>query len=327
MGRNLTLLLGALMLMSAVACGSTGEGGGGSIGQLADVSQFPTPSGSRATPEPTQDGETLAEGDETVPEAAPLTLEELQQIRQRLQSGELTQEEAQGLFQQLQGQLGRGNGAGALGGVEGRQLAGSIESIEQLGLTLTTETGVISVNLSDDTDISVIAVLDPAKLIEGTQVSAIVERVEGRNVARTISVILEGQGGFGPFQGDIPRGLGGPGFPDNSQNGQDAGGATTHLFGTVVSPAEGAFTLETQQGPLPITTDEESIVIRTGSGTHADLKVGMQVRVTGPSDEGGGIDAVSVVVIPEGLEDLPGLGRRGFGGGGALGGGPWPMLQ
>ena len=40
----------------------------------------------------------------------------------------------------------------------------------------------------------------------------------------------------------------------------------------------------------------------------ADLEVGMQVRVSGTEDEGGSIDARSVVVTPEGFEDFRGSG-------------------
>ena len=325
MSTPLTLLLAVFILWSAAACGSSDQTGGASGSELADLSQFPTPSGSRSTPEstpqPTQAMESQPQGDEATPETPPLTQEELQQIRQRLQSGDLTQEEAQDLLQLLQGQLGGRPGEGAVREGGGRPNVGAIESIDAGGLTLTTEAGVITVNLSDDSDIRITVVLDPAELAEGTQVSAIVERAEGRNVARTITVIPDGQSGFGLFSGGTPGGFGGAGFPGGGQGGQNAGGVTP-LFGTVASLAENGFTLETQQGPLAITTDEESIVVRTGPGTRADLRVGMQVRVTGPSDESGQIDAISVVVTPEGLEDSLGLGRGGLGGGGPLGNRP-----
>ena len=193
MSRLLTLLLAAFIISSAVACGSSDEPGGASGGELADLSEFPTPSGSLATqeamPEPTQASESGPQGNGISPEAVPLTQEELQQIRQRFQSGELTQDEVQALLQQLEGQFGRGLRGGELGGAGGRQIVGAIEWVEETSLALTTEAGAISVVLSEDTEFRVTAVLDPANLAEGTQVSSIVERVEGRNIARTITVI------------------------------------------------------------------------------------------------------------------------------------------
>ena len=80
---------------------------------------------------------------------------------------------------------------------------------------------------------------------------------------------------------------------------------------------DGGFTLETQQGPLPISMDDDTVIIETRQGTVADLEAGMRVTVIGPADEEGTIEARVVNVIPEGLEDI-----RGFGGGGrnAVGG-------
>ena len=95
------------------------------------------------------------------------------------------------------------------------------------------------------------------------------------------------------------------------------GGGTRPLIGAVMDKQDGGFTLETQQGPLPIATNDETVIIETRQGTVADLEAGMRVTVIGPADEEGAIDARVVNVIPEGLEDI-----RGFGGGGrnAVGG-------
>ena len=54
--------------------------------------------------------------------------------------------------------------------------------------------------------------------------------------------------------------------------------------------------------------DDQSVIIQTRQGTIADLETGMLVRVAGPADEDGKIDARAVTVTPEELEDLPGLG-------------------
>ena len=94
-------------------------------------------------------------------------------------------------------------------------------------------------------------------------------------------------------------------------------GGARPLIGTVTGIQDGVFTLETQQGPLPISINDDTVIIETRQGTVADLEAGMRVTVIGQADEDGTIDARVVNVIPEGLEDI-----RGFGGGGrnAVGG-------
>ena len=158
--------------------------------------------------------------------------------------------------------------------------------------------------MGEDTDIRITSVLEPAALTDGAQVIVVSERVGGSTVAGTIAIVPDGLGGFGGGQAR-PGGFGGP------QGGQGGGPA---LFGTVGSIDDNGFILETQQGPLPITVTGESVIVRTGPGTIADLEAGMHVRVSGPVDEDGRMDARSIVVTPEGLDGIPGPGGRGGGG-------------
>ena len=130
------------------------------------------------------------------------------------------------------------------------------------------------------------------------------ERVEGSTLARVITIIPEGQDEFGGRQG--------------GQGGFGAGQGTVGpraLSGTVENVTDTGFLLETQQGPLPVDMDDESVVIQTQQGTIDDLETGMFVRVLGPADEDGRIDARTVTATPEGLEDFPGFGggARGLG--------------
>ena len=327
--KALILLAGALVLVFAVACGSADEGDGGGTGaaaaaQVADLSQFPTPTRSQAEPqpEPTQvvvaaavqpqaeDG--ASEGEAA--EVEPMSQEELQQLRQRLQSGELSAEEQQEAIQRLRAQFGGGQGGqGGFGGGGGTQAVGSIDSINGNTIAVTTELATISANVGENANIRITSILEPTTLAEGTQVIVVSERVEGSTLARVITVVPEGQGGFGR------RGAGG-GQGGAGQGGQGGGGVRP-LFGTIESIADSGFTLETQQGPLPIAMNDESVIIQTVQGTVADLEVGMQVGVFGTADEEGTIEARTVAVTPEGLEDIPGLGGGGFAGRGRGGGG------
>ena len=317
MRKLLIVLLGTILLASA-ACGNPEDGGDVSVVPTADLSQFPTPSGSRSTPLPTQLPADQVQGESPTANTPPLTQEEFQQLRQRIQSGELSQEEAQELFQQLQEQFGPGDGGRPFGGGGARQTVGAIERIEQDSLTITTEAGIVTVAIGADTQIMVTSVLDTTALSEGAQVVVAVERDLGMTLATTIALVSENQGGFDPFPGVTGAAPGGPGA---FGGGQEISGVSA-LFGSIVSLDESTFTLETRQGPLRITTDQESIVVETSDGTLVDLKTGIQIRIVGPADEAGGIDAITILTIPEGLENVPDLGRGGFGGGRPLGGGP-----
>ncbi len=343
MSKTLIVLAGALILAFAVACGSADEGGGGGTGapaaaaQVADLSQFPTPTRSQAAPqpEPTQPVvaaavQTQSEDSDSESEAAevePMSQEELEQLRQRLQSGELSAEERQEAIQRIQAQFGGRQGGGGFGGGGGTQAIGSIESISGNTLAVTTELATISANVGENANIRITSVLEPKALTEGAQVTVISERVDGSTLARVITVVPEGQAGFG--RRGAGGGQGGQGAVGAAQGGQAVGGARP-LFGAIESMADSGFTLETQQGPLPIAMNDETVIIQTVQGTVADLEAGMQITVFGTADDDGAIEARVVAVIPAGLEDIPGLGgglagrgRGGFGGGqgGGQGGG------
>ena len=305
MKTQLSMLAGLLIVLFILACASSDEGDSAAAAQVADVSQFPTPTRSLAEPQPTSQpvvAQTQASqnANATTGEQAPMSEAEIQQLRQRLQSGELSEEEARQAFQRLRAQFGDGPG-----GAGGTQVAGSIESVEESTFTVATELASVSVSVGADTSIRVTSVLEPTALTDDAQVMVVSERLEGSTLARAITIIPEdqarfrgGQGGFGGAQGGLRGNQGGTGGP--------AG-----LFGAVTSVTDSGFTLETQQGPLPIAMNEESIILETRQGAFVDLEVGMQVRVTGPADENGSIDARSVTVTPQGLEGLrgPGFGQ------------------
>ena len=326
MNGPLTLLAGALVLAFAVACGSADEGSGAGAAQVAELSQFPTPTRSQAAPkldpQPTPQAATaqtqadeVEVGNENA-EITPMTQEELQQLRQKLQSGELSEGETAEAVQRLRAQFGGGQGGGGFGGRGGSQTVGNIETIEGGAIAIATEVATVTARVGEDTNISITSILEPTALTDAAQVMVVSERVEGSNLARAITIITEAQGGlglgrFGGGQGGAAgfgRGQGGLGGIGGDQGGQ-SGAVARPLIGTIESINNGGFTLGTQQGPLPIAIDEETLIVQTRQGTLADLEAGMQIRVTGAEDENGEIDARSVIVTPEELEDV-----RGFSG-------------
>ncbi len=280
----------AILLLLAVACSSSEQEASPTTAQVADMSQFPTPTRSQAEPQPTsppvvtQAQTTQGAGADS--EQAPMTQEEIQELRQRLQSGQLTEEEARQAFQRIRSQFGDGPG-----GPGGSQVAGSIESIGENTITVATDLASVSVNVGADTIIRITSALEPTALTDDTQVMVVSERQDGKTIARAITIIPEGQTGF---RGAGLGRLGG---------GQGAPGGRGGLFGAVTGATDSGFTLETQQGSLPITIDDDSVILETREGAFTDLEVGMQVRAAGPAAENGAIEARSVIITPEELED------------------------
>lgn len=317
MNRPSASLLGAFALALAVACGSAEEESTAAA-QVADLSQFPTPTRSQAAVQDdvqqvsqATDGQPQGDEDEgqnanASSEVAPMTQEELQQLRELLQSDQLSEEERARVVQRLRTQFGGGQGGSGFGG-GGSQAVGTIQSVRNNTITVATELATVTANVGNDTNVRITSLLEPSALAGGVQVMVVSERVEGATLARAITVVPESQAEFG-------RGRGGPSGQAGFGAGQ-GGGGNRPLFGTIGTVDGDGFTLETQQGPLPIVVNEETVIIRTRQGTVSDLEPGMRVRVAGPADENGAIDARSVNVTPEGLEDI-----RGFGGGGGRGG-------
>ena len=315
----LITLAGALILAVGVACGSAEEESAPAAAQVADLSQFPTPTRSQAEPRPTSPPPTAQaqpsqdEGESA--ETEPMSPEEIQQLMQRLQSGELSEEEAREAIQRIRAQFGGDQGGPPFGAAAGSVAVGSIESVGDNSVTVKTELASVTASLGEDTDIRITSILEPTELADGAQVMVVSERVEGRALARVITVIPEGQGELGGGPGG-QRGLGGFGGGQGGLGGAQGVGGVRPLFGTLENVTDAGFTLETQQGPLPIGVDGESVIVQTREGTIGDLEAGMQVRVVGAANEDGRIDARSVLVTPEGVEDV-----RGFGGARGLGGG------
>ena len=122
--------------------------------------------------------------------------QEFQQLRQRLQSGELSEEEAQEAIQRLRAQFGGGQGRPPFGAEDGNVAIGSIESVSEDAITLKTDLASLTANVGEDTDIRITSVLDPSALTVGVQVMVVAERVEGAALARLVTIVPEGQSEF-----------------------------------------------------------------------------------------------------------------------------------
>ena len=304
-----------MILTISVACESSDDESPPAAAQVADLSQFPTPTRSQAQPIPTSPPTAVqSQPDQTeadTAELAPMTPEEMQQLRQRMQSGELSEEEMQQAIQRIRAQFGGGQGGPPFGADAGSVAVGSIESVAEDTITVKTELASVTASVGENTNVRITSVLDTAALTANAQVMVVSERAEGVTLARIVTILPEGQADFRGGRGGFGGGQGGQrgfGASQGTTGGDQAAGAPRPLFGTLENVTDAGFTLETQQGPLPISMDDQSLVIQTRQGTIADLETGMLVRIAGPADEDGKIDARTVSVTPEGLEDFPGLG-------------------
>ena len=71
--------------------------------------------------------------------------------------------------------------------------------------------------------------------------------------------------------------------------------------------------MNTVQGALQATVGADTVIRRFAEGTLADLSEGVRVTVSGEPGEGGGLQATSVLLVPEGADGGFG-GRLPFGG-------------
>ena len=142
-----------------------------------------------------------------------------QQLRSRIQSGDLSPEDLAQLRQQFGGQFGSTGGTegqtggGAEGFATGGRLRGTIESIDGNVLTLNTAQGTLHVTISPDTTIQVTTEAAVTDLSNGMTLTVMGERAEdGTFAAATIFSLPEGDQGFGWFGGGGFGGRGGGGF-------------------------------------------------------------------------------------------------------------------
>ena len=91
-----------------------------------------------------------------------------------------------------------------------------------------------------------------------------------------------------------------------------AGLAARALTGDIESIDGNVITVNTPQGPLQATLNEETGIQLFSEGALEDLEVGQQVVISGERNEEGVMEAASVTVTPEG--DLFGGGLFGAGG-------------
>ncbi len=175
--RNLLLLLAAVFVLGSGLGGAFA--GGVAVGQSQD-----TDSGTQVAAAAGQQAQT-APGRQT-----------LDQLRQRLQGSDVSDEELAEIRQQFQGAGGFGRGGGGFSGDGGRGgLIGTVEGISEGILTINTPHGPLQATIGADTTIQVFEEGTAEDLESGTQVIIVGERNEDGTVEASSVTVTPGTGG------------------------------------------------------------------------------------------------------------------------------------
>ncbi len=236
---------------------------------------------------------------------------EIAELIQKAQTGDMSQAD-QARLRELMQELLADAGVGPPGG-EGdfgfQPVQGKISSIDGSALTVehSDDSGLTTdVQVSEETNITLISELTISDLSEGDTVVGAVQRGEGGKInIVTLGVVPDVPGGgFG-----LGRGAGAAIFGGGDTNTSSVEGSISTIDGDMIH-------LETDQGTLRLTVNDDTIITSTSNGTVSDLTEGMTVIVIGP-EEGGAVQARNIVAGPESLLGdggaglMRGAGRRG----------------
>ncbi len=231
---------------------------------------------------------------------------ELAELFQKAQSGNITQQE-QARMQELMQELLAEAGIEAPGGGQGRGFGtpptqGTISAISGSTVTIdhSDDSGLSTdIEITDSTNITVIRELTPADLSVDTNVAGTVQRGEGGRIFILNLTVLPEQQDQG-FLG--PRGLFGGGFGLNEDSTN-----ISNINGTIAEINDQQITVETTQGTLRLTANEDSSIITTNPGTISDITQGMAAIAFG------GNPPNNLIIGPETLlqQDANTPGTRG----------------
>lgn len=201
---------------------------------------------------------------------------EIQELLQRAQSGNISQED-QARLQELMQEALADAGIEAPGDRQGRGFGtpptqGIISAISGSTITIdhNDDSGLSTdVEITDNTNMSVIIQLTPADLTEGTNVAGTVQRGEGGRIfIVNLAVFPEQPSTEQGFRRGFLAPLGLFGTSNDATNLSNIEGTIAEINGQQIS-------VETTQGTLRITTNDDSRIISTNPGTIADITEGM----------------------------------------------------
>ena len=241
---------------------------------------------------------------------------EIQELIQKAQSGNMSQEDQARLRQLMQEALaeagieepGGGFAVDSGGGFGAPPIQGEISAIDGSNITIdhSDDSGLSTdAQIGDDTNITLIRELAPSDLTEGANVAGSVQRGEGGRIYIVNLTVIPEQQARG-FRGMFA----GPGTADTNATN------LSNISGTVASVDGQTVSVETTQGTLRLTANEDSNILSTSQGTLDDISEGMSAIAFGGNPDDAPIQPTNLIVGPDTL--LQGVGipqGRGSGAG------------
>lgn len=234
---------------------------------------------------------------------------EIQALMENAQSGNLSQADQarlRELMLEVLAEAGIEAPGGRQGGFGTLPTTGTVAAI--FGATVTIEhdddSGLTTdFDIDEDTNITVIKELTPADLTPGINVAGTVQRGEGGRIyIVNLTVVPEQQGQGGGFGG----GFRGPFAAFASGNATNV----SNINGSIAEIDDQTISVETDQGTLRLSTNDESTIVSADTGDLTDIAEGMAAIAFG------GDPPNSLIVGPEILLQQGGIpGNRGPSGG------------
>lgn len=229
-----------------------------------------------------------------------------QQIRERIQSGELTREDLANLRERFQGAGGRGSQQGSAGSTR----FGTVTAVAENTITLSGFQGESAVTVEDDTKIQQFTNVGIDGLSANQQVTVIGQRGEQGVVAQSIVVTPEGVdlSRLGALRERLLQ-AGGPGSGTQGADrgfgalGRGQGRAASGLEGTIEAIRGNAITINSEQGPLSAIVDDETVIRVVAPVSLAAVAGGSRIVAIGTAGNEGTFAASWILIIPQVTQD------------------------
>jgi len=183
-----------------------------------------------------------------------------------------------------------------------RGASGTLAAINGDTLTLTTQQGQVTVNVSSDTTIEKTVVGTVNDLSQGDIVTISGTADSTGNVNATLIMVRPQS-----QQGQSPQITGNGGTFTRPNGGSTPGGNPGRQFtiGTISGINGNSLTVTTAQSQVTVNIGSDTVIQNTVSGTLSDLQTGVSLTVVGPTDSNGNVDATSISIRPQG-QGFPG---------------------
>ena len=217
---------------------------------------------------------------------------EIQELFQKAQSGNISEEEQvrlNELMEEIFAEYG-GEAAGGPGrGFGTPPIQGTISAISGSVLTIehADDSGLSTdVQVTEETNITVMSLLSASDLVEGVDVVGTVRRGEGGRIFIVDLTVQQDTGRGGGSRGFLGGGLG---TGDNPANLSTISGTISDSDGVTVS-------VETTQGTLRLTANEDSNIIFPAPGFISDITEGMAAIAFGGNQDSEPIQPNNLIV-------------------------------